>query len=247
VFGSTPPAPAPVLAGVGVGEDEPCLAATVILSEAVAVLVACFDVALTVTVMWRPARSWNALSLACDWMACSVLRPDTVQVDLPAVWHTVKVGLTPLRVEPTLSFAVPSVPLVSQTQMAKCTVVPGCTVLLPPRTCTLRQSVPEGGGVVVLLGVGVGVDVGVGVAVGLLFVPPGAIVGLWLEPLAGMFPLEPGFELPGLELGVTAPPPGEGFGTGGDPAGVDGCGPVLGTGGDVEVVAAVPVVVAAAP
>jgi hypothetical protein len=55
--------------------------------------------------------------------------------------------------------------------------------------------------------------------VGVLFVPPGATVGLWL-PLPGSFPPEPGFgTLLGLELGVTLPP-GEGFGVGG--GGVDG-------------------------
>ena len=105
--------------------------------------------------------------------------------------------------------------------------------MLPPRVCTLRQSVALGGGVVVLLGVGVAVLVGVGVAVGVgvLFVPPGATVGLWL-PLPATFPLEPGFGvLLGPELGVTLPPPGEGFGVGG--AGVDGCGLELGSGGDV--------------
>jgi hypothetical protein len=95
------------------------------------------------------------------------------------------------------------------------------------------QSVALGGGVVLLLGVGVADLVGVGVAegVGVLFVPPGATVGLWL-PLPDTFPLEPGFGvLLGLELGVTLPPPGEGFGVGG--AGVDGCGLELGSGGDV--------------
>jgi hypothetical protein len=101
------------------------------------------------------------------------------------------------------------------------------------------QSVALGGGVVVeLLGVGVALLVGVGVVegVGVLFVPPGATVGLWLPPET--FPPEPGFGvLLALELGVTLPPPGEGFGVGG--AGVDGCGLELGSGGDV-VEAAVP-------
>jgi hypothetical protein len=95
------------------------------------------------------------------------------------------------------------------------------------------QSVALGGGVVVLLGVGVAdfVGVGVGVGVGVLFVPPGATVGLW-PPLAVTFPEEPGFGvLPGPELGVTLPPPGEGFGVGA--AGVDGPGLELGSGGDV--------------
>jgi len=105
--------------------------------------------------------------------------------------------------------------------------------LLLPRVSTLMQSVALGGGVVVLVGVGVAVLVGVGVAVGVgvLFVPPGATVGLW-PPLPVMFPVEPGFGvLLGLELGVTLPPPGEGFGVGG--AGVDGNGLELGSGGDV--------------
>ena len=105
--------------------------------------------------------------------------------------------------------------------------------MLPPRVCTLRQSVALGGGVVDLVGVGVADLVGVGVVlgVGVLLVPPGATVGLWL-PLPETFPLEPGFGvLLALELGVTLPPPGDGFGVGG--AGVDGCGLELGRGGDV--------------
>jgi hypothetical protein len=115
-------------------------------------------------------------------------------------------------------------------------VVPGCTVLLPPRVCTLRQSVAVGGGVVVLLGVGVGVDVGVGVVLGVLFVPPGATVGLaWCE--AETFPVEPGFGVAGLVLGATLPPPGVGSGTGGVAAD-DGPVPVLGFGGDDEEAAA---------
>jgi hypothetical protein len=115
-------------------------------------------------------------------------------------------------------------------------VVPGCTVLLPPRVCTLRQSVAVGGGVVVLLGVGVGVDVGVGVVLGVLFVPPGATVGLaWWE--AETFPVEPGFGVPGLVLGATLPSPGVGSGTGGVAAD-DGPLPVLGFGGDDEEAAA---------
>jgi hypothetical protein len=95
------------------------------------------------------------------------------------------------------------------------------------------QSVALGGGVVLLDGVGVAVLVGVGVAVGVgvLFVPPGATVGLWV-PLPETFPVEPGLGVSlGLELGVTLPPPGDGFGVGG--AGVDGCGLELGRGGDV--------------
>jgi hypothetical protein len=99
--------------------------------------------------------------------------------------------------------------------MSNCTVLPGSTVL-PPTVCTLRHSVAVGG---VLVGVGVGVDVGVGVGVGLdvgvLFVPPGGIVGA--EPLGVTFVVEPGCGLgAGLELGVIMPPPGEGLGvTGG--------------------------------
>jgi len=98
------------------------------------------------------------------------------------------------------------------------------------------QSVALGGGVVLLLGVGVALLVGVGVVegvgVGVLFVPPGFTVGL-LPPLPVTFPVEPGFgALLGLELGVTLPPPGEGFGVGG--GGVDGPGLELGRGGDVE-------------
>jgi hypothetical protein len=106
-------------------------------------------------------------------------------------------------------------------------------VLLLPRVRTLRQSVALGGGVVLLDGVGVADLLGVGVVegVGVLFVPPGFTVGL-LPPLPATFPVEPGFGvLPGLELGVTLPPPGEGSGVGG--GAVDGPGLELGRGGDV--------------
>jgi len=96
--------------------------------------------------------------------------------------------------------------------------------------------------VVVLVGVGVadfvGVGVGVAEGVGVLFVPPGSTEGLVPPPLPGTFPEEPGFGvLLALELGVTLPPPGEGFGEGA--AGVDGSGFELGKGGDDAVAAVV--------
>jgi hypothetical protein len=123
----------------------------------------------------------------------------------------VKVGLALLGDAVSETLAVPPVPLVSQTTMAYCTVLSGFTVPLPPRFCTLRHSVAVGGGVLVLVGVGVGVGVGdgVGLAVGVLFVPPGEIVGV---PDPGvLMPLDPG---PGVApgVGVTRPPPGVGFG-----------------------------------
>ena len=220
--------------GVGVGEEW-CFFGlmTWILSVAVAELPACFEVAVTVSVILRPARSLNALSLACVSTWCPALRPDTVHRDPPVGSQTMKEGLTLLGAASTSILTEPLLPLVSQTQIAKCTVVPGSTVLLLLRVRTVRQSVALGGGVVVLVGVGVALLVGVGVAVGVgvLFVPPGATVGLW-PPLPVTFPEEAGFGvLPGLEPGVTLPPPGEGFGVGG--AGVDGCGLELGSGGDV--------------
>ncbi len=123
----------------------------------------------------------------------------------------VKVGVALLGDAVSETLAVPPVPLVSQTTMAYCTVLSGFTVPLPPRFCTLRHSVAVGGGELVLVGVGVavGVGVGVGLAVGVLFVPPGEIVGV---PDPGvLMPLDPG---PGVAsgAGVTRPPPGVGFG-----------------------------------
>src|SRR5215467_5513396 len=206
---------------------------TSILSVAVAELAASVEVAVTVSVIWRPARSLNALSLACVSTCCPALRPDTVHFDPPFGSHTVKVGLTVFGVASTPILTVPLLPLVSQTQIAKCMVVPGSTVLLVPRVRTVMQSVALGGGVVVLVGVGVADFVGVGVAVGVgvLFVPPGRTEGVEPPPLPGTFPEEPGFGvLLALELGVTLPPPGEGFGEGA--AGVDGSGFELGKGGD---------------
>jgi len=215
---------------------------TSILSVAVAELAASLEVAVTVSVMWRPARSLNALSLACVSTCCPALRPDTVHFDPPFGSQTVKEGLTVFGVASTSILTVPLLPLVSQTQIAKCTVVPGSTVLLSARVRTLMQSVALGGGVVVLVGVGVADLVGVGVAVavgvGVLFVPPGRTEGLVPPPLLGTFPVEPGFGvLLARELGVTLPPPGEGFGVGA--AGVDGNGFELGKGGDDAVVAVV--------
>jgi hypothetical protein len=127
--------------------------------------------------------------------------------------------------------------------MAKCTLLSDRTVLLPPRVCTLTQSVAAGGGVVVGVLVGVGEVLGdvEGVAVGVLSDPPGETGGVG-APLPGVELLvEPGLGAPVPGLGVTLPPPGLGSGVGGGgvagpevPVGGDG-------GGDCEVaVAAAP-------
>ena len=106
--------------GVGVGEDW-CFffgLLTSILSVAVAELLACADVAVTVSVMSRPARSLAALSLACVSTWSPALRPDTVHFDPPAGSQTVKVGLTLLGLASTAILAEPFLPLVSHTQIA---------------------------------------------------------------------------------------------------------------------------------
>jgi hypothetical protein len=108
-----------------------------------------------------------------------------LQSDLPDGTQTEKVGDTLLGDAESLIFAVPFVPLLSQTQMANLTVVCGSTELTSPRVWIFRHKVPGGGfvgvavgvGVAVAVRVGVGVGVGVGVAVGVatgdLTVPPG--------------------------------------------------------------------------
>lgn len=88
-----------------------------------------------------------------------------MQSDLPAGAQTVKVGDTLLGDADSLILAVPSVPLLSETQMAYLTVSCGSTELTPPRVWTVRHKVP-GRGVGLGVGVAVGVRVGVGVAVG---------------------------------------------------------------------------------
>lgn len=136
-------------------------------------------------------------------------------MDLPVGWHTENVGDTRFGLASSETVAEPFEPLVSQTKMANCTVVAGSTDVAPPSVCTLRQSVPlGGGGVLVGVGVGegvgvVGVGVGDGAGDGVLF-PPGEIGGV-VGP-AGEFPVGPGS---GVLLGVTLPPPGVGLGTGG--------------------------------
>jgi hypothetical protein len=194
--------------GVGVGEDEG-LASTWKLEVADADLAACVEVADTVSVMAVP-NVLLAVSSACVSMCCPALRPVTVHVDWPGVWQTENVGLTLLGDASTETLAVPPVPLVSQSTMSNWTVLLGSTVL-PPTVCTLRHSVAVGA---VLVGVGVGVAVGVGLAVGVLFVPPGEIVGVvWRGVVLAD---EPGLGVL-LALGVTMPPPGLGFGVGGGP------------------------------
>jgi hypothetical protein len=118
--------------------------------------------------------------LACNWTCCPALSPPTLQSDLPDGAQTVKVGDTLLGDADSVILAVPSVPLLSQTQMAYLTVVCGSTELTLLRVWIFRHKVPGGGvGVVVGVGVavgvrdGVGVGVGVGVAIGDLIVPPG--------------------------------------------------------------------------
>src|SRR5262249_58192449 len=97
---------------------------------------------------------------------CPALRPDTVHFDPPFGSQTVKEGLTLLGAASTAILTEPLLPLVSQTQIAKCTVVPGSTVLLVARVFTLRQSVALGAGLVDLVGVGVAGLVGWGVGGG---------------------------------------------------------------------------------
>jgi hypothetical protein len=198
----------PALPEVGVGVGEACdgFVSTSNLTVADAGLTACFEVADTVSVISVPNVSL-AVSSACTSMCCPAVRPVTVHVDWPAGWQTEKVGSRLLGSASSETVAVPPVPLVSQSTMSNCTVLPRSTVL-PPTVCTLRQSVAVGA---VLVGVGVG-DVGVGLAVGVLFVPPGLIVGscwpgvtLWEEPGPGVL----------LALGVIMPPPGLGFGVAG--------------------------------
>jgi hypothetical protein len=122
--------------------------------------------------------------LARSWTLCPALSP-TLQLDLPDDAQTENVGDTLLGDADSVTLAVPSVPLLSQTQMAYLTVVCGSTELTLLRVWTLRHSVPGGGVVEVLVGVGVAVDVGVGVdvdvgvdvgvAIGDFSVPPGLI------------------------------------------------------------------------
>ena len=84
-----------------------------------------------------------------------------MQSDLPDGTQTEKVGDTLLGVAESLIFAVPFVPLLSQTQMANLTVVCGSTELTLPRVWIFMHKVPGGG----FVGVGVGEAVGVRVGV----------------------------------------------------------------------------------
>ena len=161
--------------GVGVGEGEVCdgFASTWNLAVAEADLAASFEVAVAVSVMAVP-YVLLAVRSACTSMCCPALRPVTEHVDWPVAWQTEKVGLRLLGDALTETLAVPPVPLVSHSTMSNCTVLLGFTVL-PPTVPTVMHSVAVGA---VLVEVGVGVAVGVGLAVGVLFVPPGEIVGV---------------------------------------------------------------------
>jgi hypothetical protein len=144
------------------------------------------------------------------------LSPPTVQSDLPDGTQTEKVGDTLLGDADSVIFAVPLVPLLSQTQMAYLTVVCGSTELTLLRVWIFRHKVPGGGVVGVVVGVGVdvgvvvGVDVGVDVAVGAalaeLFDPPGLscceLMALWTGAGCGSVLLGAADE-PGLGCGKT--------------------------------------------
>jgi len=114
-----------------------------------------------------------------------------LQLDLPDGTQTEKVGDTLLGDADSLIFAVPLVPLLSQTQMANLTVVCGSTELTPPRVWIFMHKVPGGGfvGVVVGVGVAVGVRVGVGVGVGVGVAVTVAAGDLGVPPGLGAFEL----------------------------------------------------------
>lgn len=185
------------------------------------------EVAVAVSVTWRWLRL-GALSLACTSTRCPALSPPTLQSALPDGAQTEKVDDTLLGDVDSLILAVPSVPLLSQTQMANLTVVCGSTELTPSRVWIFRHKVPGGGVVGVVDGVGVavgvcdGVGVALGVAIGDLAVPPG-VTGFGLVLFAGA---GSGCAVPGA-----ADEPGLGCGRTGELA--LGLGWVLGTGGVV--------------
>jgi hypothetical protein len=173
------------LPGAGDGEF---LGLRVTTAEAVAVFDASAEDAEAVRVNWLTVLA-GAVSWAWTSTCCPALSPPTEQSDVPLVAQTEKVGLSELGDVVSVILALPLVPLVSQTQMAYPTVVPGSTALTLLRVCTVRQSVPVGG-VGVLVGVEVGVLVGVGVAVvvGVASGPPGLggfPVPCWAGPGAG--------------------------------------------------------------
>jgi len=180
--GSVPPSPA-----FGVGDDVGLgffgLMSTV--ADAVAEFDACDEVAVAVS-MKRLVGRFGAATLACTSTCCPALRL-AVHLVVPDVAQTENAGATLFGFADSVTLTLP-LPLVSHSQMAYRTFVPGSTALTPSSVCILMHSVPGGGEVVgVVVGVGVGVGVGVAVAVGVLSgdfsVPPG--VRCFDELLAG--------------------------------------------------------------
>jgi hypothetical protein len=127
-----PPSPA-----FGVGEEVGLgffgLMSTV--ADAVAEFEASVEVAVAVTVKCLVGRA-GAASWACTSTFAPASRPPTVQVDLPDGEQTENVGLRLLGLADRLILAVPPVPLVSQTQIAYPTVVPGSTALTLFSVCS---------------------------------------------------------------------------------------------------------------
>lgn len=179
--GSVPPSPA-----FGVGDEEGLgffgLMSTV--ADAVAEFAVCDEVAVAVR-MKRWVGRFGAASSACSSGVCPALRPGTVHLDVPDAAQTENDGLKLAGFADSVTLTVSPVPLVTQTQMAYRTVVPGSTALTPLSVCNLMHSVPGGGEVVgVVVGVAVEVGVVVGVEIGDLAGPPG-VSGFELVLLAG--------------------------------------------------------------
>jgi hypothetical protein len=153
------------------------------VADAVAEFDACDEVAVAVSMKRWVGRS-GATTLA--WSSTCPVLTLVVHLVVPDVAQTENAGLTLFGFADSVTLTLP-VPLVSQTQMAYRTFVPGSTALTPSSVCILMHSVP-GGGLFVGVGVGVGVVVVVGVAVGVAFgdlrVPPG-VSGLDWVLLAG--------------------------------------------------------------
>jgi hypothetical protein len=217
--GSVPPSPA-----FGVGDEEGLgffgLMSTV--ADAVAEFDVCGEVAVAVR-MKRLVGRFGAASSACSSGVCPASRPLTVHLVVPDAAQTENAGLKLAGFVDSVTLTVSPVPLVTQTQMAYRTVVPGSTALTPLSVCILMHSVP-GGGEVVGVVVGVAVEVGVGV-----------VVGVEIGDLAGP-PGVSDFELLLAGPGCGTPPgwgaadePGLGWGSGG--AGALGLGCELGSGG----------------
>ncbi len=170
--GSVPPSPA-----FGVGDEVGLgffgLMSTV--AEAVAEFDACDEVAVAVS-MKRLVGRLGAATFACSSGFAPALRL-VVHLVVPVVAQTENAEVTLCGFVDSVTLTLP-LPLVSQTQMAYRTFVPGSTALTPLSVCNFMHSIPGGGAVVgVVVGVGEVVGVGVAVAVGVLFgdfsVPPG--------------------------------------------------------------------------